>query len=305
MSARRVIAVDLGGTNWRIAQYDETGKCLAKTRIRAVAEKDPEAGLAQLADAIVVFIEEQKGAPPPQAVGVGSPGPISVDRSVVMEAPNLPTWHHVPVRTILETLLGLPVRLENDANLAALGEFSFGAGRDADSLLMVTLGTGIGGGFVSGGRLWTGAHGAAMEIGHTYVGGDVRCGCGAVGCIEEYASGPGIARLYAERTGQSIDSYAIFEKREAGEADAVHVIETASRILGMGLVSWQKILDPEQIVVSGGLSAQWKAFVEPAIVVANENDFESWRGRIRVTRALLGGDAGIAGAALLALDTSA
>ncbi len=300
-----MIAVDLGGTNWRIAQYDESGTCLAKTKIRAASELEPEAGLALLGDAIAAFIQKQGGAPAPLAVGVGSPGPISVDRNIVMEAPNLPTWHHVPVRSLLASRLGLPVRLENDANLAALGEFSYGAGRDAESLLMVTLGTGIGGGFVSHGRLWTGAHGAAMEIGHTYVGGDVRCGCGAVGCIEEYASGPGIARLYAEQTGQTIDSHAIFERREAGEADATQVVAAASRMLGMGLVSWQKILDPEQIVVSGGLSAQWESFVEPAIAVANENDFESWRGRIRVTRALLGGDAGLAGAAFLALDPPA
>lgn len=302
MSTRRVIAVDLGGTNWRIAGYDGRGNCRSKTMIPAESSIPPEEGLAVLGDAIASFIAKHPEDGAPAAVGVGSPGPISPDRSIVMEAPNLPTWNQVPVRSILETRLSLPVRLENDANMAALGEFSSGAGREADSLLMVTLGTGIGGGFVSAGSLWTGAHGAAMEIGHTFVGGDVRCGCGSVGCIEEYASGPGIARLYRERTGQAIDSHAIFERLESGEKDAAEVIAEATRMLGMGLVSWQKILDPEQIVVSGGLSAQWKAFVEPAVAIANENDFESWRGRIRVTPALLGGDAGLAGAAFLALS---
>jgi glucokinase len=196
------IGVDLGGTNLRIAAVDEQGRLLEKITLGTQVALGRERVITDMCDAIRQLSARYNNAGALQGIGIGVPGIIDMKTGMVRESPNLPGWTESPVRAEIEKRLGTRVILENDANVAALGEKWLGAGRDVEDLAILTLGTGVGGGLILGGRVWHGMTGMAGEFGHITIEPEgVRCGCGNRGCLEQYASASAVVRrqLRAER----------------------------------------------------------------------------------------------------------
>ncbi len=301
METACAVGVDLGATNCRAALFLAGGKLLGRREIPSVGDRPPGEGVDALATLVESLLREAPATAVVRGVGIGSPGPIDLAAEVVLEAPNMPAWNRVPLRHLLEERLSIPVRLGNDANLAVFGEFVHGSGRDVDSLLGLTLGTGIGGGFVKGGVIDRGAHGMAWEVGHLYVGGEgLVCACGSIDCLELYASGEGIKNGYLRRArGEELSCRDVFAAARGGDRTAGEVILLAATLLGRALGTLQKVIDPERIVLSGGLSREREMLVEPAIAEARRNLFRTSLQHIDIKEAELGVDAGLYGAAEL------
>ncbi|MFH1278716.1 MAG: ROK family protein [Candidatus Eisenbacteria bacterium] len=302
---RFVVGADLGATHCRAGLFSMEGEI--GNRIERRHSREPS-GPEDKEPFFRILDELLSGEPRHRllAIGVGSFGPLDRDRSTIEEAPNRPGWRKTPLRDLLKERYGVPVFLENDANTATYGEYRRGVGRGASSLLGITLGTGVGGGFVKDGEILVGAHGMAAEIGHIYVGGEgIRCGCGALDCLEAYASAEGIKRTYVRRVpeAQEMSCHGIFHLARDGDAEASEVIAESARILGLGIASIVKVLDPERVFVSGGLSRERDLLVEPAEATARDNLFESQRKGFRLHPADLGTDAGLWGAAELAKES--
>jgi glucokinase len=262
------IGVDIGGTKILAGTVTPEGEIVSTAR-RPTPRHDADDVLATVAEAVTELVESTDA--PIASVGVGVAGLVDRDRSRVYFAPNL-RWAQVPVRTLLEASTGLPVVVENDGNVAAWGEHRFGAGRDADDMVLVTVGTGIGGGIVVDGRLFRGAHGAAGEIGHLNAEPDGRpCGCGRNGCWEQYASGNALVReariLAADRrseaglllslgdgTPEGVQGQEITEAARAGDPIAIQAFATVGTWLGRGLADLAAVLDPQLFVIGGGVS---------------------------------------------------
>ena len=237
-------------------------------------------------------------------IGAGSPGPLDLDSGTVLETPNL-GWRDVPLRDLLFEAVGVPATLHNDADCAAYGEWSRGAGQGAACLVCLTLGTGIGGGIVLGGRVHHGASGAAGEVGHTCV--DVngrRCGCGARGCVEAYASGSAIAARAAEagfRPAGSgrVSAEAVCRAAAAGDARAARIVSGAGTILGVAVANLVHILNPDVVVLVGGVAKAGEALFAPLRREVRRRAFASAAAACRIVPGALPGTAGVVGAAEL------
>jgi glucokinase len=255
---------------------------------------------------------------PVSAVGVGAAGYIDADRSTVLFAPNI-AWRDEPLGSELTRLTGLPVTIENDANAAAWGEFRFGAGRDVDDQLMVTVGTGVGGGVISGGHLLRGGYGVGAEIGHLCLVPDGRlCGCGNYGCLEQYGSGSALvretreaaigtsllARDLLDRAGgdpQAISGPLITAAAQDGDQFAIEQLRLLGDWLGHGIASLVAVLDPAVIVIGGGVSEAGELLLGPIRDSFGRNlTGRGYRPQAEVRRAELGTRAGVIGAADLA-----
>ncbi len=304
-AAPAAVGVDVGGTNLRVALVAEDGGVLAQQRV-------PSSGVDVVA-AIGDLVASLGGEGLPLGVGVAS---IVRHNRVAVFGPNLALGTVDLVAAFGgDDADGPTVVVENDANAATYGEWRAGAGRGHEHLLMVTLGTGVGGGAVVAGRLLRGANGFAGEAGHTpLVHGGRRCACGRAGCLEAYASGGAIAAEAVERLAAGADSSlasldvvdgrAVSEAAAAGDALAVAVLEQVGRWLGEGLVGMVNLLDPGIVVVGGGVADAVADWVLPQVeaVLAAEVEGHDHRDPPKVVRATLGDDAGIVGAALLALE---
>jgi len=307
------VGVDIGGTKIAAGVVDDDGVLVAHLR-RETPATDPELIEDQVAD----LVAELRAEHPVDAVGVAAAGFIDSRRGVVLFAPNL-SWRDEPVKDELERRVGLPVRLENDANGATWGEFRFGAARDVDDAVMLTVGTGLGGGIVAHGRLLRGARGIAGELGHVrVVPGGRRCGCGNLGCWEQYASGSALTREgrelvasgspYAERLrelcgGRAEDLSGSMVTRAAREGDpaATELLSDLGRWLGEGMASMAAVLDPALFVVGGGVVEAGDLLIEPArAALARHLSGRGHRPSIGVEAATLGNEAGMIGAADLA-----
>jgi glucokinase len=251
-------------------------------------------------------------------VGVGAAGYIDADRSTVLFAPNI-AWRDEPLGRDLSNLTGLPVTIENDANAAAWGEFQYGAGRDVDDQLMITVGTGVGGGVIAGGRLLRGGYGVAAEVGHLCVVPDGRqCGCGNRGCFEQYASGSALvraareaavgpsllARDLLERAGgdpAAITGPLITEAAQDGDRFAIEQLRSLGQWLGHGIASLVAVLDPSVIVIGGGVSEAGDLLLGPIRdTFASALTGRGYRPQAEIRPAVLGNRAGVIGAADLA-----
>jgi glucokinase len=270
------IGVDMGGTNVQAGVVDPDGKLLARTRRDTPAES-----VEEIRDLIVDVVSELAGDHPVEAVGIGAAGFVDAARSTVLFAPNM-AWRGEPLRTYVANATGLPVVVENDANVAAWAEFRFGAAKQAeDSAVMVTVGTGIGGGIVFGGELIRGANGIAAELGHMLAVPDGHpCGCGRVGCLEQYASGKALVRFAKEAAKDDPAKAAALLELAGGAVDEISgpMVTTAAKAgdplaqrafgrighwLGLGLVDLVQILDPQVLVVGGGVSEAGELLLEP------------------------------------------
>ena len=318
------IGVDLGGTNMRIAAVEESGRQIETICTSTQVHRGRDLVISEMCRAIHDLAARFQGLHVLAGVGVGVPGIIDMETGVVCAAPNLPGWTDYPVKAEIERRLGAPVILENDANCAVLGEKWMGAGRDMASLCMVTLGTGVGGGFIFNRALWHGMIGMAGEIGHMTVTPDgPPCGCGNRGCLEQFASASAVKRMAAEAAssgiapelGRAMDaqpglsSKLVFQYAQAGDPAAQQIFDTVGWALGVVLSGLVDALNLPMYVIGGGVSSAWEAF-SPAlfrelrrrsIVFRASDPTENGRKKTVITRASLGSDAGLIGAARLPL----
>jgi glucokinase len=311
-----VCAVDLGGTNLRAANIDQDGHIYERVRTATPVTDKAE----EIVSALVAAVREceteglNRGARI-QSVSVVVPGSVQAGTGVVVNAPNIPSLPGFRLALALSEALDRPVLLENDANAAALGEMWLGAARNCKTIICLTLGTGVGGAIVLDGQLWRGVDGTAGEIGHGSVEpfGGVKCKCGNVGCLEVYASGTAIVRMAREGLPQhpssSLNALAgeLTSERIAGAATerdefAIDVFRAMGVYLGIAMANVVNIFNPEMIVVGGGVSAAWDLFAQPAREEVRRRAFPVPAARCQIVRAECGDDAGLLGAAWLALE---
>lgn len=276
------------------------------------AEKPNEIvrALIDAVNACVPAAAEQGGAI--SAVSVVVPGTVNVADGVVVKAPNVPCLDGFRLAAALESELDWPVVLENDANAAAIGELWRGAGQGYRTLICVTLGTGVGGGIILDGKLWRGVDGSAAEIGHIGVDpfGGVPCTCGSRGCLEVYASATAIVRMTREarpnypnsilHNTEDLTSQKVYEAGKEGDELAIEVFRRMGVYLGIGLASLINVLNPEIVVIGGGLSNGWDLFEKHMHQQVIERAFPIPARRVKIVRAQCGDDAGLLGAAKLA-----
>ena len=307
------IGIDIGGTKVLGGVVDAEGKVLASTLRRSPAQ-DP----AQIRAVVAEIIAELRTGREIEAIGVGAAGWIDEKRATVLFAPNL-AWRNEPLRDGLMSEIDIPVVVENDANVATWAEFRFGAGRKANSAVLFTVGTGIGGGIVLEGQLVRGAHGIAAEFGHTLaVPGGITCGCGRSGCLEQYASGSALVRVAqraalehpesarkllesADANPAAITGPMVTDAARHGDATAVGAFNEIGGYLGEALADIVQLLDPDVAIIGGGVINAGELLLKPA-----RQRFEAVlhaRGKLpvaSVVAAEMGPEAGIIGAADLA-----
>jgi glucokinase len=324
------IGVDLGGTNLRIAAVDEHGTLLHKVTLGTEVAKGRDFVIGEMTTAIRQVLDTLKAPGQLEGIGIGVPGIIDMSTGFLFESPNLPGWDNYPVHSDIERRLGTPVILENDANAAAMGEKWLGAGRDVETMLMLTLGTGVGGGIIMDDKIWHGMSGMAGELGHITVYPDGHiCGCGNHGCIEQYASATAITRMATEAiaAGEAeglrnirdahpaeFNSRTIYQAAVQGDRGAQEVFYRVGRALGIALAGMINAFNPHMVVLGGGASNAWDAFA-PSIYSELHRRCFVYRAtapkqggslanpsKTIITRAVLGGDAGLYGAAKLPLQ---
>ncbi|MEI7696835.1 MAG: ROK family glucokinase [Actinomycetes bacterium] len=308
------IGIDVGGTKVLGGVVDESGKVLAKSR-----KDTPRQGGKALTQTIADVAKELLSLHRVESVGVSAAGFVSSDRKTMLATPNIADWNGVNLDDELTTLIGLPVIIENDANAAAWGEAKFGAGQNQDHMMMLTVGTGIGGGIVVNGALYRGAFGIAAEFGHIRVVPDGHlCGCGARGCFEQYASGnallrharesinasPEIARNLLSRgdgTIEGLTGSAITEAARDGDPVALAAFNTTGQWLGAGIASLSVILDPACVVIGGGVIGAGEILLKPAREALERTmPFAGKHPYPQIIAAQLGNEAGLVGVADLA-----
>ncbi len=315
------IGVDLGGTNLRVAAVSDDGRLLQKVARDTGSRRGRDAVLDEMCAAIREVVGRHAAQSSLAGIGIGVPGIIDMETGLLRESPNLPGWHDYPVRDEIERRLKTRVVLENDANAAGLGEFWMGAARDVDDSCMLTLGTGVGGGLVLHGQLWHGMTGMAGELGHITVNPEgPPCGCGSRGCVEQYASATAVKRMAEEAIGRGgaaelerlaragrLHAGSIFELAQRGDAAAQSIYAVVGRMLGVLLAGLVNALNLPMYVIGGGVAGAWDAFAPVMIEEVRRRSFvyaateQETRRRTQIVKAALGGDAGLIGAARVAL----
>ena len=305
-----VFGVDIGGSTVKLGLFDVEGNVLDKWEIPTRTENGGEKILPDIADSIrekMKQIDKDFVA----GVGVGAPGPVD-GKGIVHRAVNL-GWGTFSIKDTLEDLLNMPVMAGNDANVAALGEMWMGGGQGYRDLVVVTLGTGVGGGIIIDGKMLTGATGAGGEIGHIHVNDEEEeiCGCGNKGCLEQYSSATGITRLANQLLASSdkdsvlrggeVSAKTVFDAVKERDPLAVEVAEKFGKYLGDGLASIACVVNPEAIVIGGGVSKAGEILIDFIRPHYEKNVFHGSR-QVKFSLATLGNDAGIYGAAKLVLD---
>ncbi len=312
-----ILAVDIGGTRFRVAVVTAGGVILSRDSDFTLPEQGPASCLARM-ESLARKLMDRAQNNPPLAVCVGAPGPLDPWTGVIFSPPNLPGWDSLPLKSLLESAFGLPVLVANDANLAALGEYGFGAGRGCRHMVYITVSTGIGGGIIADGELLLGSRGLAGEIGHTTISTrGPLCSCGNRGCLEAMAAGPAIAAAgqRAIRNGRSallrsmagdvptgVTSELVVRAAAQNDPAARHIVRHAGTIIGVGLANLTHIIDTQIIVVGGGVAMGAGALLlDPARQEFQKRVMPPFRGT-RIVPAALGDDAGLAGAAALTFD---
>ncbi len=329
------IGVDLGGTNLRIAAVDERGRLVEKVTLGTKIALGRDRVLDDMCDAIRHLATKYRDGSNLMGIGIGVPGIIDMETGMIRESPNLPGWSDTAVRSEIERRLATRVILENDANCAAFGETWLGAAREVADMAIITLGTGVGGGIVMHGRIWHGMNGMAGEFGHTTIEPDgVLCGCGNRGCVEQYASASAVMRIAkaaiasghapalakAASSDPEFSAKAVYNLAIQGDEDARRIFRQVGRALGILIANLVNSLNFPMYVVGGGVSSAWEAFspfifeelrqrsmvyaaTAPPSRVGDQGasaqvEVKATRKTV-VTRALLGSDAGLFGAARL------
>lgn len=298
------IGVDLGGTNLRAAAVDTEGIIIEQIEGPTEGTKGNQAVLERIAAAIRT-LREHHGRASLLGIGVGVPGFIHMEKGLITDSPNLPSMKNYPMRDLLSELVEAPVILENDANAAALGEKWMGAGLHVDDMVLLTLGTGVGGGVILGGKIWHGFMGMGGEIGHITVNPTGNpCGCGNVGCLEKHASASAL-RAMADLMfpGEDLDARQLNERASQGDPKALMIFDRMGEALGIAIATLSQIFNVPLYVLSGGVLPAWDHFAPPMIAEARRRsfNFRHCGEQNRIVPAKLGGLAGLYGAACLPL----
>lgn len=313
---KMLLGVDLGGTTTKLALITTYGEMISKWEIPTDKSENGKFITLNIAKAVDAKLEElNEPKSKVLGIGMGAPGPVNFSNGSIYEAVNL-GWKDYPLKDLLEVEISLPAVIENDANMAALGEMWKGAGEGAKDLVCVTLGTGVGGGIIHNGQIVHGTSGAAGEIGHMTVvtDGGVSCNCGKVGCLETVASATGIVRLASEalatgdnssllqqriEAGDPLSSKLLFQCAKAGDPLSKTVVNRVGNYLGLALSHIGNVMNPEKIVIGGGVSHAGEILLEPVRQAFETYAFKRVRKSTKIHLATLGNDAGVIGAAWL------
>jgi glucokinase len=314
-----VLAVDIGGTKIIIATISNNGSILAQDRCPTLADEGARAVVDRLFSAIDRLLDKNNLEPSQlSGISMAVAGAIDSGRGLITVSPNLPGWRDVPLGDMARERYHVEAFLVNDASAAALGEHRFGAGKGVSNLILLTLGTGIGGGIIINNEMYDGTGGSAGEIGHMVI--DVNgpeCACGNRGCLEALASGTAIARDAIKRIRQgeksalvdmvggkieSITTDKIGDAAQNGDLLALDVLSRAGKYLGVGMANLVNIFNPDMIILGGGMAKMGDLFLDPAKRVVAEKAFPISAQAVRIVTAQLGDEAGVYGAAALAFE---
>lgn len=309
-----ILGIDLGGTKIRSMSFDGEMRNIGEDYRETEADGGPGAVIERMANSARAAAMGGSII----ACGISTPGPSKPKEGIVTDPPNLPGWSNVPLARLLGEKLGVPAWIENDANASALAEHRIGAGKGLQHMILVTLGTGVGGGLILDGKLFYGASGGAGEIGHQLVQPDgPLCGCGRHGCLEAVASGialgretaaiiaaspDGILAKMVADAGEEPDAKLLHEAADAGDMNADAAIRVAGRYLGMGLTNLVNIFNPEMIVIGGSLRLMGEPYLGEAKKIVERDAFRQHLADLRIVEAELGDESPCIGAALLARD---
>ncbi len=306
-SDKHVLAADIGGTNTRMAVVNEDGDILTLLKKSTYCKEGRDEMIRFIVSCAGETIERSKLSKEEICgMGIGFPGPLNVETGTIFNPPNLIGWDSVPLRDILEKELKVPVAIENDANAAALGEWWKGAGSGTGSLFCITLGTGVGGGIILDGKIWHGASSIAGEIGHTTVIRDgIKCTCGNIGCLERYACSGGILKRVNDALlkGKENDLQLLMNLKqvdqmvEQGNEIVLNVIKETGVILGIAIANIANLLNPEMIVLFGGVTNLGENLVEPLKEEVKRRAFKKATESLRIELSQLGDNSGTLGAA--------
>jgi glucokinase len=312
-TTKYAIGVDLGGTNIKIGIVTDKGKLIKKTSVKTEAECGPKKVISNIQKGIEEILIQNKCKI--QGIGIGCPGVVSIKKGIVESAPNLPGWKNIKLGPIIKNKFDYKVHLENDANAAAIGELIFGAGKKLDSFIMVTLGTGVGGGIVFNKKIFRGEFGAAGEIGHISI--DIngpKCNCGSTGCIEAYAGNSYLKEQIRSELKNYPDSKVwkllqndlanvsprvIQAAAEKKDTYAIFVIERMGKQLGAALASLSNLLDISTFIIGGGVAGFGKPLFDSTRITIAQRVLLPLRQRVLVIPAMLQNEAGIKGASSL------
>jgi glucokinase len=318
------VGVDVGGTNIKIGVVDDEGRPLSSTSIPTEVHSGPQAAIERVVQAVHTLLA-QVGLKSDQVarLGLGTPGTMDISRGILLSPGNLPGWWNFPIRDALATAIGLPVTFANDARSATYGEYWVGSGRVLHSMVLFTLGTGVGGGIIIGDLLVEGENSAGSELGHIIIdyNSDARlCSCGHTGHLEAYASASSVVKRTEEQLalggptslrerlsrGEELSALMIDQEAEQGDAFSLDIVLETARYLGVGVVTAMHSIDPQGIVIGGAMTfgqhetATGRKFLERIKEEVRARAFPFLADRTTIDFASLGGDAGFIGAAGLA-----
>ena len=309
------IGIDVGGTNVKIALVDDKGNIIYSNSVPTRAEMGYEYTVNNIKQAIYDLMKETKLCTKDiEGIGFGFPGQVDYKSGIVRLAPNIPGWVEVPIAKLIEDEFKIPTRVDNDVRCAALGELNNGAGQGCENLICITVCTGIGSGLIVNGKLVRGASNAAGEIGHIkmQIHDGPICGCGDTGCLEAFASGPSIVAMaedyikggkstkYREMAnGNPITPYIVCEAAKAGDPVAQRIFTIMGEYIGVGLASVVNLLNPEKIIVGGGVADAGDLLLNPLKETLYKRAMKIAGSAVEVASAQLGNTAGVIGASLL------
>ena len=309
MNEKAVAGIDIGGTKIAIALENQKGEIIASRRLPTETALGAERILENISVALEEMIAEKNVEL--TALGIGCPGPIDIERGLVMSPVNLPDWKEFPIVELVKNRFGVPVILDNDANAAALGEFSHGAGKEFQDMFYITISTGIGGAIICGGQIHHGVQAGAGEIGHTIVEiNGFPCRCGAKGCLETIASGTGIARRMREtlaaQNGGNVENYSaitaetVVEAVKNNDETALKIWDETVKYLAVGIGNAITLTAPQIVVIGGGVSSVGELLLEPLRREIGKNVTMLPIEKVEISKASLGSESGVYGALILA-----
>ena len=310
MEKKYVVGVDLGGTKIYTALVDLEGNIIKEKTVETLAHEGEQAVMGRIVDTIN-YVIDGTDKDLIKSIGIGSPGPLDVKNGIIIENSNLPFKNFAIVKTIKETY-DLPTYLDNDANVATLGEFMFGAGKGTENMVFITASTGIGGGAVLNGKLFRGSTGNALEVGHMTVATEgPRCGCGNLGCAEALGSGTAIGKRAEEavlsnvvtslKNYENVTAKEVFKEAANGDRVAKNILNTSLTYLGIAVANTITNFDPEKVVVGGGVVNGGDIVIDTIRNVVEERCMAAFVENCTIEKAVLGGKAGVLGAAALAI----
>ena len=315
MTTPLFVGLDVGGSSMKAGVVDDAGKALASVSLPTEAHRGQEFGLERMCESIRQAVAAAGLTMRDiSAIGVATPGTMDIPAGIILDPPNLKPWRNVPVRDHIQKVFKLPTAFQNDANAAALGEFWAGAGRDAHSMVLFTLGTGVGGGIIIGDLVLEGEHSHGAELGHMKIEMTAprQCGCGRWGCLEAYASATSVVKRATEALSQNgvksqlaayqnkeggLTARDIFDAAAQGDKLADKIVEDTSYYLAIGAMNMMHSIDPDMIVYGGGMIAAGEAFLARIRKFVKELAFPVPAEKTTICYAQLGMDAGFIGAA--------